>query len=171
MKYLFFLITSLFTGFLGLSQKPDYTTINPKFSKKINFYLSYSVPVVSVSQLKKMDKVTIFDAREKEEFNISHIPNAKYLGYKDWDENLLKNIPKDQTLVLYCSIGYRSEKIAEKLKKKGFKNVYNLYGSIFEWANEGQPLQDNQGNTTNKIHVYNKSWGQWMENKNYVKVY
>jgi rhodanese-related sulfurtransferase len=171
MKYLFFLIITLFIGFLGIAQKPDYTTINPKFGKKINFYLSYSVPVVSVSQLKKMDKVTIFDAREKEEFNISHIPNAKYLGYKDWDENLLKNIPKDQTLVLYCSIGYRSEKIAEKLKKKGFKNVYNLYGSIFEWANEGQPLQDNQGNTTNKIHVYNKSWGQWMENKNYVKVY
>ena len=76
----------------------------------------------------------------------------------------LEDIPKESNMVVYCSIGYRSEKIGEKLLRLGYKNVYNLYGSIFEWANDKYPLVGSNGKTTNRVHCYNKSWGKWVTN-------
>ena len=141
------------------------------FSDKINELLSFSVPVISVTEAHKLKSVVFFDAREEEEFKVSHIPGAKYVGYRSFDEDLLDQIAKDQKIVVYCSIGYRSEKIGEKLKKLGYSKVYNLYGSIFEWANEGYALENAQGKVTKKVHVYNKKWSKWMTNENYEKVY
>ena len=72
-------------------------------------------------------------------------------------------IPKDAILVVYCSVGYRSEKIGEKLKALGFSKVYNLYGGIFEWSNRGYPLVDQKEQPTTKVHAFNKDWGRWLE--------
>lgn len=43
----------------------------------------------------------------------------------------------------------------------GYIQVYNLYGGIFEWVNEGHPVFNDQGET-DKIHAYNKLWGMWL---------
>ncbi|MBU2047030.1 MAG: rhodanese-like domain-containing protein, partial [Bacteroidetes bacterium] len=58
---------------------------------------------------------------------------------------------------------YRSEKIAEKLIHDGYKNVFNLYGGIFEWGNEGNPIYKDNGIQTTEIHTYNKKWAKWVE--------
>lgn len=138
-------------------------TINPEFEKEVDSYLSYSVPAITVDNLVQIkDDVVILDAREMDEFEVSHIPGARYVGYDNFDESLLEGINKEQRIVVYCSIGFRSEKIGEKLKKLGFSNAYNLFGSIFEWANAGQPLEDKEGKPTNKIHTYNKKWSKWV---------
>ena len=42
----------------------------------------------------------------------------------------------------------RSEKIGKKLLDMGYTNVKNLYGSIFEWANQGNILVDQKGSET-----------------------
>jgi rhodanese-related sulfurtransferase len=118
-----------------------------------------------------MKDATILDARAIEEFQVSHIPGAKWIGDGKPDAAILAKIPKDKPVVIYCSIGYRSEKMGERLKKSGFSKVYNLYGSIFEWANENLPLKNASGAPTKEVHVYNKSWGKWMENKDYTKIY
>ena len=121
---------------------------------------------MSVTELlNNKDKFIIFDAREKAEFDVSHIPDAIYLGYSDFNVGSIKNIPKEKNMVVYCSIGYRSEKIGEKLLRLGYKNVYNLYGSIFEWANEKYPLVGSNGKTTDRVHGYNKSWSKWVTNE------
>ncbi|MEL7118904.1 MAG: rhodanese-like domain-containing protein, partial [Bacteroidota bacterium] len=113
------------------------------FDKRISSLLNFTVPVIGVEELANIkNEVIIFDAREYKEYKISHIENAEYIGYKKFDANQLKGIPKDQKIVLYCSIGYRSEKIGEQIKELGFTKVYNLYGSIFEWANRGYELVD-----------------------------
>ncbi len=54
-------------------------------------------------------------------------------------------IGEESKVVVYCSVGYRSEKIAEKLKAAGYKNVFNLYGGIFEWENQNLPVYDSNG--------------------------
>jgi rhodanese-related sulfurtransferase len=141
-------------------------TKQPDFGKKIDGLISFTVPLMSVNELlNNKDKFIIFDAREKEEFDVSHIPDAIYLGYSDFNAGNIKNIPKEKNIVIYCSIGYRSEKIGEKLLRLGYKNVYNLYGSIFEWANEKYPLVGSNGKTTNRVHSYNKSWSKWVTNE------
>ena len=82
-----------------------------------------------------------------------------------------EGVPKDSTVVLYCSIGYRSEKVAEELRERGFTKVYNLYGSIFEWVNQGLPVVDTTGEQTRKVHTYNAKWGRWVDKKQAEKVW
>ena len=136
---------------------------NPAFDKKVENLIRFSVPTISVEELAQMENVVIADTREKEEFMVSHIPDAQFVGYKKFDVEQLGDTPKDAPIVLYCSVGYRSEKIGEKLQKMGYTNVYNLYGSIFEWVNQGHPVVNPKGEETDRVHTYNKKWSQWLD--------
>ncbi len=131
--------------------------------------LSHSVPEVSVPQVKEMNDVVLLDAREWNEYTVSHLKNATYVGYDQFEIDALKSLNKKQKIVVYCSVGYRSEKISEKLVHAGFTNVSNLYGGIFEWVNQGNPVVDDKEKVTEKVHAYSKTWGVWL-NKG-VKVY
>ena len=143
-----------------------------KFNKRVNQLLQYSVPTIDVDELKAEQKeVYLFDTRELEEYKVSHIEGAKYLGYDKFDADRIGDIPKDANIVVYCSVGYRSEKIGKKLKKMGYTNVHNLYGSIFEWINRGYDVVDENGKKTDKIHTYNKKWSQWVKLKKAEKVW
>ena len=108
-------------------------------------------------------RVVVLDSREKKEYDISHIPGAIWVGYEDFTTERLKNIDKEAEIVVYCSVGYRSERIGEKIQKAGYKKVHNLNGSIFRWVNEGYKLEDAHGNKTTKIHGYNKDWAKWLK--------
>ncbi len=142
------------------------------FSSMVDSYLSYTVPLISVEDLNEIKtNVILLDTREKEEFEVSHIPGALHLGYDTPNTALIDKLDKSKTVVVYCSIGYRSEKIGELLQEKGFRNVLNLYGSIFEWVNQGNTIVDTNDKETNKIHTYDKKWGKWMINERYTKVY
>jgi rhodanese-related sulfurtransferase len=136
---------------------------NPDFDKKIANMLSFSVKTISPDDLKRQPNVVILDARERSEYDVSHLPNALFAGFNNFEKKVLEDIPKDKPIVVYCSIGYRSEKIGEKLKKMGYTKVFNLYGSIFEWLNQGNPVVDKNGQPTKKVHTYNKAWSRWVE--------
>jgi len=70
---------------------------------------------------------------------------------------------------VYCSLGIRSEDIAEKLKKAGYNNVLNLYGGIFEWKNKDFTVYNSEGTQTEKIHTFSKEWSKWLTKG--IKVY
>lgn len=143
-----------------------------KFSKLLGGMVKNSVPLIGVEQLNdNKESYVILDARELSEYKVSHIEGARYIGYDEVDFNVVEDFSKDTPIVIYCSIGVRSEKIGEKLKQQGFTNVQNLYGSIFEWANKGYDLVDNAGYPTTKVHGYSWLWGKWMVNENYEKIY
>jgi rhodanese-related sulfurtransferase len=144
---------------------------NKEFDKKVASWLSFTIPTVNPEGVKKMSDALILDAREKKEYDVSHLPNAVFIGYNHFEKEVMKDVDKKKPIVVYCSIGYRSEKIGEKLKKLGFTNVYNLYGSIFEWINEGNTVVDNQGNSTKKVHTFNKNWGQWVDKNKAEKIW
>ncbi len=124
-----------------------------------------SIPYISVDELKKeLSKVILLDAREPIEFKVSHIKNALPIGYNHFNiqntVSLIKN--KNAKVIVYCSIGIRSEDIAEELKKAGFLNVYNLYGGIFKWKNKENIVVSNENKLTEQIHIYSKEWGKWL---------
>jgi rhodanese-related sulfurtransferase len=146
--------------------------LNSSFDKKIQSYLDFSVPVISPDELKTMkDEIVLLDTREREEYDISHIDGATFAGYNAFDKKIMQDIPKDAKIVVYCSIGYRSEKIGEKLQKMGYGQVYNLYGSIFEWVNQGNELVNENQEKTSKIHTYNKSWSKWVDSDKVEKIW
>ncbi len=134
--------------------------------------IDFTVPVISVEDLHaNPSDYIILDAREQDEYNVSHIPDAIYVGYDRPELELIEGLDKDKKLLFYCSIGYRSEKIGELAKELGFDQVYNLYGSIFEWVNKGYELESASGDSTMKVHGYNRIWGRWVENDDYEKVF
>jgi rhodanese-related sulfurtransferase len=147
-------------------------TLDPAFDATIRSYINFTVPVLTCEELyQNREDYLVLDAREKEEFDVSHLADARLVGYKEFDYSKLSDIAKDTPIVVYCSIGYRSEKIGEKLKNNGFSQVYNLYGSIFEWSNRGYPLVDIAGQKTRRIHTYNKKWSKWVDDKRMEKVW
>ena len=159
-------------GLGSISAQKGLYTGSPEFETQIENYIRFSVPVIGVEDLKTgIRDYVILDIRERKEFEISHIPSAIYIGYDNPDWTKVKEFSKDTQIVVYCSIGYRSEKIGEQLSKKGFKNVYNLFGSIFEWANQGNELVDLQNNPTNRLHTYNQDWSKWVRNPEIEKVW
>ena len=106
----------------------------------------------------------LLDTREKKEYTVSHLDKARYAGYDHINmDALIRDLDKSDTIVVYCSVGYRSGKIGEKLQKAGFKNVYNLKGGLFRWANEDRKLVDQEGETTEKVHGFDKNWSKWLK--------
>lgn len=134
-------------------------------------YNSRSIPYISVQEL-KMDKsdFLILDTRKKAEYDVSHIPGAIWVSEKVNDSiYAFAKAKKDQPIVVYCSVGIRSEDFGERLMKRGFTNVQNLYGSIFAWKDEGYELQNVQQKQTDSVHVFSKVWGKYL--KTGTKVY
>lgn len=130
--------------------------------KKFN---TENVPYISVADLQKETKIILLDAREPIEFEVSHLKNAICVGYDFFKlEDTLKKLPqnKNAKIVVYCSLGIRSEDIAEQLQKAGYTNVFNLYGGIFEWKNQNNTVLDKQNNPTEKVHAFNKEWSKWL---------
>jgi rhodanese-related sulfurtransferase len=134
-----------------------------KYATVLRGLLSHSVPEIGVEDLRVMKGVVLLDAREPDEFAVSRLAGARYAGYDHFDLNMLGDLDRNQTVVVYCSVGYRSEKIAEKLLNAGFVQVYNLYGGIFEWVNAGQPVVDAAGRPTDRVHAYNRTWGLFLQ--------
>ncbi len=124
--------------------------------------LSHTVQEVSVNDIEKEEDILFVDSREKKEFEVSHIKNAVWVGYDRLNLKPLKKIDKNKKIVVYCSVGYRSEKVAEKLKKMGFTDVSNLYGGIFEWKNQEREVFDSEEELTERVHAFNKVWGIWL---------
>ena len=161
MRYIL-LYTVLLFSFVSKAQNTIPEVLN-KYNKK-------TVPYIKVNELKRNDYVFL-DAREPKEYQVSHIPKAIAVGYNQFD---LKNVTtsikdKNTPIVVYCSIGVRSEQIAEKLKKSGYTKVYNLYGGIFEYKNNGEKVVNSKNTATDSIHTYNKQWSTYL--KKGIKVY
>jgi rhodanese-related sulfurtransferase len=143
------------------------------FDETLESIYSYSVPLIKPEELKGLqsesDTVLIIDTRSWQEFEVSHLQNAYFVDYEKFDQIAFEQKDKSIPVVLYCSVGYRSEKIGEKFQQMGFQKVYNLYGGIFQWKNLGFPLVNQQGELTDSVHTYNKNWAKWL--KKGVKVY
>jgi len=139
----------------------------------LNQFNTRSIPYISVAELKMQmtaGQVTVLDAREFEEFTVSHIPSATFVGYATFSaEEVTAALPdKEQPIVVYCSLGIRSEVIGEKLKKAGYTNVKNLYGGIFEWKNKDFAVLDMEGNESENVHTCSKAWSKWLTKGNKV---
>lgn len=144
---------------------PQDSTIHTEFADRLNSVYRHTVPAVTADDLKVLIKqgAILLDTREDDEFEVSHIRHSRHVGYIWFDMRTVYDIPKTDTLVVYCAIGNRSERIGEKLRKAGYRHVYMLFGGLYEWINQGNPLYNSQDVQTTEIHVYDKNWSRWLE--------
>lgn len=135
----------------------------PEWDQEVRARLKGSIPWIDVTTLHRhLSEYVVLDTREPEEFAISHIPGARHIGYRKLDKNLLDQLDRASPVVVYCSIGYRSEQVGEHLQKLGFREVYNVFGSIFEWANRGLPLHGPHEAPVYQLHTYSRRWSKWV---------
>eukprot|EP00411_Alexandrium_monilatum_P056708 CAMPEP_0175442980 /NCGR_PEP_ID=MMETSP0095-20121207/58435_1 /TAXON_ID=311494 /ORGANISM="Alexandrium monilatum, Strain CCMP3105" /LENGTH=119 /DNA_ID=CAMNT_0016743041 /DNA_START=144 /DNA_END=503 /DNA_ORIENTATION=- len=100
--------------------------------------------------------VPLVDVRAPEEFAVSHLKGALNL---ETAEAISARFPDRQTrLVIYCSVGYRSARETDTLRRTGYASARNLKGSIFEWANKGHPVY-RHGAQVHEVHPFNAEWG------------
>jgi len=86
----------------------------------------------------ELNDAILLDVRTNDEFNSGHIENSLNIDYFSDEfyinvDKLDKNIP----IILYCRSGRRSGLSANKIKKLGFKEIYNLEGGVLEWIEQG----------------------------------
>ena len=104
----------------------------------------------------------LLDVRQADEFAVSHLAGARQVAPDAKADALKALVATNQTVVVYCSVGYRSSELARRLMKNGITNVFNLEGSIFQWANEGRALAGTNGPAA-KVHPYNDRWGALLK--------
>ena len=129
----------------------------PTANKPTNFTAKPNPKVLAGFEyvLDNLDKITILDARSKEEFDGKlvraarggHIPNSTNIDYTEIISNdgTLKNndelsklyhMPQDIEIITYCQGAYRAANTFLALRKIGFSNVKVYLGSWGEWGNK-----------------------------------
>lgn len=111
----------------------------------------------------QLPKPLLLDVRTEQEFAISRLAGARRVDPAVTAESAAAGTPRDAAIVTYCSVGYRSSAVAQRLQAAGFTNVRNLEGSIFQWASEGRPLFDSRGDRATRVHPYNEWWGKLLD--------
>ena len=109
----------------------------------------------------------IVDVRAPAEYAVSHLPSAVNASGEEL-RSLLERQGGEREVILYCSVGYRSSAEAAWLLRDGFGvrpgGLYNLEGSIFEWASSGRPLYRGDARVE-VVHPYDEDWGSLLETR------
>ncbi len=153
------------------TQAPDrLRTSYAPLDRKLRKLVPIDSFTISAAEARQLPEAVFLDARERQEYEVSHLPGARYLGFSEPNTSAVDSLPRNTPLVVYCTVGYRSARLARELRRAGFGRVYNLYGSIYAWRLAGLPLVDAAGPTTT-IHTYNHKWGRFIPDTLGTKVY
>ena len=129
---------------------------------------------LSALRTKAPNKVLLLDVREPAEHAVSHLAGAVRVSPALTAEEFTRtfaNTLKGRTVVLYCSVGVRSSRLASRVqataRKAGAMAVYNLAGGVFNWHNQSRPLTSSAGRT-DRIHPYNWRWSRLLERRSLI---
>ena len=103
-------------------------------SKRRNKYLSGK----SWNKLIIKKETLLIDVRKPFEYSVGTFKNAmnpNIQNFRDFPK-FLNKIEKTKPVAMFCTGGIRCEKASIFLKKKGFKNVFQLKGGILNYLNK-----------------------------------
>ena len=103
-------------------------------SKRRNRYLSGK----SWNKLIVKKETLLIDVRKPFEYRVGTFKNAmnpNIQNFRDFPK-FLNKIEKTKPVAMFCTGGIRCEKASIFLKKKGFKNVFQLKGGILNYLNK-----------------------------------
>ncbi len=141
------------------------TTRHWVYYKMIGMIVPNNIENIEIDSSLLYQNYIILDARTNEEFKVSHIRSAKWIG----DDSLALQRAnfeigkREPRYLIYCSIGYRSQLIGQRLKDSLGFSIENLQGGLFGWNQKRFPLVDSLGNSTEKVHSYSFMWSFWKD--------
>lgn len=78
-------------------------------------------------------KAQLIDVREPNEFDNGHILGARNIPLSQMKMRMLEIRP-DKPVYLYCQSSQRSGRAAQILRRKGYKDLYQLKGGFKKWT-------------------------------------
>jgi rhodanese-related sulfurtransferase len=101
-------------------------------------FVDYGGGVIFAEQIPEEEykKMFIIDARDKGQFDKSHIPGAVNI---EWRQVLARRneIPKNKPVLIYCNTGSLSAQAGFVLRMAGYENLRILQGGFEEWKAKG----------------------------------
>jgi rhodanese-related sulfurtransferase len=135
--------------------------------------VSRNIPVPEMSSPTLREAIAgadtvMFDVREPEEFEQSHIAGASRIDPGLSTEAFAARFGNDirgKTVIFYCAVGVRSgtmlKRVTSVLANSGAKAGYNLRGGIFRWYANGGPVVSDAG-PAQSVHNYDNAWGKLL---------
>ena len=104
-----------------------YTELNcNEFSKQINTDSNY----------------ILVDVRTPKEYRNGHMKNAVNVSYfNSWFTDSIKTLNRNKTIYMYCQTQHRSPLASRKMKKLGFRKIYDLKGGFMKWENNNMAIE------------------------------
>ncbi len=126
--------------------------------KTLLVLLLVAIPVITFSQgkvktlkaknfyqkLETAEDPVVIDVRPVKKYMENRIKNAILAESLADVRQLVKEMPKDQTIFLYCQKGDRSAKAKVVLEELNFTNVYELKKGLNTWIKAELPLDTTQ---------------------------
>jgi rhodanese-related sulfurtransferase len=86
--------------------------------------------------------MVILDVRTPEEYAAGHVPGAINIPYTHLPSRISEVADAaDKDIVVYCAVGVRAEKGAERLRENGFTKLLHLDGDMKAWEAQKRPLE------------------------------
>jgi len=122
------------TGLLAISSLSQEEQASPKF------------PIIKCEELKKLidsksPDILVLSNDPQDSFNEGHIPGAISFPWTD-SLKLPITLPRNKTLILYCSCAHEedSNDMAAKIKPFGYRNIKVLEGGWLRWLKLKYPI-------------------------------
>lgn len=109
--------------------------------------------------------LVLVDARSAPERDVSMIPGAVSLG--EFEQDIFKKLPPDATVVVYCTIGYRSGVSARRLgekhglegRRRNLDGIVSYTHAVGDNPDESIQLVNSEtGERTDVVHIFGRTW-------------
>ena len=117
------------------------TTDKPIFQEFHIEGVKHISPADAMIALSK-DEAVLIDVRESDELTLGNVPLDNVLNHPmSVIMDRLPYIARDQNIILACTAGVRSVKVANLLNREGYPGVTNLDGGLDQWKAQGFPYE------------------------------
>ena len=96
-----------------------------------------------VKEILAADEAVLVDVREPYEWEAGRVSGSKHIELERL-AGRADELPKDKPVIFQCRVGRRSALATDAFRAVGF-DAYNMRGGIEAWANEGLPMEPEDG--------------------------
>lgn len=96
-------------------------------------------PSEAYQLVEQREGLFLLDVRTFGEYRQARLEGARLIPI-DQIMKRISELPTDKPILVYCAVGSRSAQVVNYLARRGYPEVYNLYGGIYSWAQKGLPI-------------------------------
>ena len=132
----------ILSGLTACAQSPTADTTSQTNARPASeaVYVSLT-PLAFDTKLTQLADEQLIDVRTATEYQAGHLSDALLIDFRGehFDQELAR-LDKNRPVMVYCAKGGRSTAAVTRLKKRGFREVYELKGGLSDWIEAGKTI-------------------------------